>query len=129
MARAKVEYTGGPVFRKMERELTKRLKRVGEMVASQVRKNISTSTRANGPSSPGEFPHADTGFLRKSVSHRLASDGGRHEQAVLIGSTVEYSRYLEEGTSHMAARPFLVRTVREMEADIKRVLTAPMRID
>lgn len=125
MARARVKYTGGPVIKAMERELEKRLKHVGELVASKVRRNISTSSRANGPSAPGSMPHADSGFLRKSISHRIIDDGG--QKAALIGSTVDYSRFLEEGTIHMAARPFLVRTTRELMPDIERILTAPMR--
>lgn len=45
----------------------------------------------------------DTGRLRNSVTHAL--DMG--EQAVYIGTNVEYGPYVELGTSRSAAKPYL----------------------
>ena len=44
----------------------------------------------------------DTGNLRSSITHRVASDEEAH-----IGTNVEYAPYVEQGTSKMAAQPFL----------------------
>lgn len=48
----------------------------------------------------------DTGRLRSSITHELATDArglvGR------IGTNVVYAPYVEFGTRHMAAQPFLV---------------------
>ena len=46
----------------------------------------------------------DTGRLRNSISHAVAAE---NEQAVYIGSNVEYAAYVELGTSRMKAQPFL----------------------
>lgn len=46
----------------------------------------------------------DTGRLRSSISHQLASDGGL---VARIGTDVEYAPYVELGTRFMSAQPFL----------------------
>lgn len=45
----------------------------------------------------------DTGRLRNSITNEAYQD----EQAVVIGTNVEYAAYVELGTSKMAARPYL----------------------
>lgn len=48
-----------------------------------------------------ELCPVDTGRLRNSISHEA------DEEAVYIGTNVEYAPYVELGTSRMAARPYL----------------------
>ena len=43
----------------------------------------------------------DTGRLRGSIEHEVSGDTLR------VGSNVEYSVYVEEGTRYMAAEPYL----------------------
>lgn len=45
----------------------------------------------------------DTGNLRNSVTHAVESG----EDAVYVGTNVEYAPYVEMGTSRTAAQPFL----------------------
>lgn len=45
----------------------------------------------------------DTGNLRNSITHAVESA----EDAVYIGTNVEYAPYVEMGTSRAAAQPFL----------------------
>lgn len=47
----------------------------------------------------------DTGRLRNSITHLVSGREGSRE--VYIGTNVEYAPYVEEGTVHMAAQPFL----------------------
>lgn len=103
----------------LEQALHRRLEKIGVLLSSEVRRNLSVSTRANGPSAPGGFPHADTGTLRKSISY--AVDRSRLE--VRVGSTVLYAPWLEDGTTKMAARPYLRRTARDLESRILNILT------
>ena len=44
----------------------------------------------------------DTGRLRNSITHALEGD-----RAVLIGTDVEYGRYVELGTTRSKAQPYL----------------------
>lgn len=47
----------------------------------------------------------DTGRLRSSITHGMASDArGIYGW---VGTDVEYGKYVEMGTSRMAAQPFL----------------------
>jgi HK97 gp10 family phage protein len=114
----KLTYHGDAILAGLEQVLNKRLHKVGVLVSGEIRRNIGDSTRANGPSGPGGFPHADTGTLRKSIS--FVVDRQAHE--VRIGTPVIYGRFLEDGTGHMEPRPFLRRTVRDLESRIIRIL-------
>lgn len=125
MARARVTltYHGKRLIPGIEAVLSRRLRKVGEMVASEVRKNIGTSTRAEGPSVPGEFPHADTGRLRSSISWDIDSE----KLLVRVGTTLEYGAHLELGTEKMEARPFLEPTAVEMQRKVSEIIAAPIR--
>lgn len=101
-------------------EMAKRLNKAGEYLRSQMVRNLRQgSTRRDGPSAPGEFPHADTGKLSQSVQVRRATPGN---QSVSVGTTVDYGRFLEEGTGKMEARPWLVRTLENEWPVIERIL-------
>jgi len=64
-------------------------------------------TRVRQRSAPGEYPKSDTGRLAKSIVSILTGPN-----TVAVGTTfVKYGRYLEEGTRHMAPRPFLQPSV------------------
>jgi hypothetical protein len=118
MAGSRVKWYGGKVRKELSDEMNRRLRLVGERLASKVRRNISTSTRSAGPSAPGEFPHADTGNLRKSIVY----DHRPEFNEVDVGSAVEYAEYLE----HNMHREFLTRTLEEELPMIKSILTKPM---
>lgn len=64
----------------------------------------------------------DTGRLRNSVTH--AVDAG--ERAVYIGTNVEYGPYVELGTRHAAAQPFLRPAAEGHAAEYRAVLRRHM---
>lgn len=74
---------------------------------------------------PGDPPGIRTGNLRNSV----ASTKGENLRA-LIGSNIEYGLHLERGTSRMAARPWLKRSVlgarRRMQRAFERRVKAEL---
>ena len=83
--------------------------RVGaRYLVSKIQRNINVSTRAQGPSKPGEFPHKDTGALQRSI---FEADGAG--SSVIVGTSLNYGRFLELGTDGLAARPFIRRTMSE----------------
>ena len=65
----------------------------------------------------------DTGRLRNSITYEVRDD----EQAVYIGTNVEYAPYVELGTSRMAARPFLRPAATEHGEEYKGVMEAAMK--
>lgn len=52
-------------------------------------------------STPGNFPAVDSGRLAGSIGYDAAT------RQVRIGAGVEYAGFVNDGTSRMAARPFL----------------------
>ena len=50
-----------------------------------------------------ELAPVDTGRLRDSITHEVDES----EEAVYVGTNVEYAAYQEYGTSRMRAHPFL----------------------
>ncbi len=72
------------------------------------------------PSKPGEPPHVQTGRLRASVAHERVGLVAR------VGTSLLYGRWLELGTVHMAARPWLRRALFECSAQIRAILGRPM---
>lgn len=63
----------------------------------------SVSGKDHTPSAPGQPPNRDTGQLDGEIE----TTGDRARQKVFVTSNAPYSRALEEGTSKMAARPFM----------------------
>ena len=62
------------------------------------------------PSAPGFAPNPDTGALMASYTHEYQNDGNTG----IIGSKLEYAKWLEFGTSKMAARPALGPAVQKV---------------
>lgn len=120
--RVKMKWSGEQIKREIARQVEKRLDLVGELIRGEIVRNISVSARANGPSKPGEFPHADTGKLRQSIFWER-----KDRNTVIIGSTLKYARHLEMGTSYMAPRPFMYRTIADNARRIESILSKDVK--
>ena len=126
-----------------------RLKKSGEYITNRVKENLSVAGRKEGPSKPGEFPHANTGRLRNSIFWRFSPD---KPMRVIIGTPLKYGLWLEAGTAGgtvilpkkgkvlawksagkmvfarrvvkgaMASRSFLKRTLRDEWNNVKLIM-------
>ena len=74
------------------------------------------------PSKPGEPPHKQTGHLRRSVAWELVGLVAR------VGTNLRYGRWLELGTSKMAARPWLRVALAQCRSAIREILSKPMNL-
>lgn len=79
-----------------------------ETHAEQSITNGSVSGANHVPSAPGEPPNADTRLLDTSIE----TTGSKQKMKVFVTSNAPYSLALEQGTSKMAARPFMGPAVR-----------------
>jgi HK97 gp10 family phage protein len=146
-------------FRRMPRALTAPTRKAIRKGALQVRRTATVSIRRPGKgrlyttnfftdaagvvrpigqrpphraSAPGEPPASDTGRLLGSVE-AVFFDGGL---AAEIGTGLDYGRFLEFGTSKMAARPWLQpawdqhrkEIVRDVANEMNRALRADRRV-
>lgn len=64
----------------------------------------------------------DTGLLRGSISHKVVSD-----KEVQVGTDIEYSDYVEFGTSKKQAQPFLTPAFEENSQEIKNIIIDGIR--
>lgn len=117
----KIKDNSQEFLRNARSEMLTRLKTVGVMVSSEVKRNISVSTRAFGPSEPGEFIHADTGRLRSSVSYKVTETS--IIPFVTIGTPVFYGKILED----LMGRLFLRATVKTLQNLIRHILASGMK--
>jgi len=56
-----------------------------------------------------------TGRLKRSISHIIEKD------KAIVGTNVEYAKYVEGGTRRMAARPFLRKALFDNIHKLKRI--------
>lgn len=92
-----------------------RIEEAAEMVALKVVENITEFETAEvGPSEPGEFPHADTHELAESVHPEVDGMTGR------VVADAPHALFVEYGTRNMEERPYLRRTLAEMEPELRR---------
>lgn len=110
--RGSLKWYGNSQLKALEQALDIRLLAAGEYARSKIVRNISTGTASHGPSKKGEYPHADTGTLRKSIVVQQVVKG-----EVRVGTSVKYAAYLEFG-----GRSFLRRTIIEEAARIGAII-------
>ena len=70
--------------------------------------------RLHRASAGGEYPHTITGKLSRSINKKTFG-ASRLE----FGSTVDYAKFLEDGTSKMQARNFLLQTAKAFDKQIE----------
>lgn len=111
---------------------------VGTMLVNEIRQLISIPSRTvsykvgrggkrrkalgargSSRSRPGEPPHMDTGALRASITYRIEESPGSVD--LKVGTPLLYGRFLEMGTTKMAARPFLRRALKENAERIRQI--------
>ncbi|PFR83303.1 HK97-gp10 family putative phage morphogenesis protein [Bacillus cereus] len=98
---------------------------------NQVKKNLTGSrsgkqykiphtSRKYTASKPGEAPAVRTGDLLNSIKYNVK----RSQSEVLgaVGSDLKKAIWLETGTSHMEARPFLLKTFEKERRELKRMM-------
>lgn len=93
----------------------------------QKRLSVPAASRANASftisSAPGEFPRKRSGRLAASVFHRVVQDAVT-KLYFEVGVTAPHSKFLEKGTSRMAARPHLAPTREKWRAILLQRLRA-----
>jgi phage gpG-like protein len=87
---------------------------------------LAAAGKSPPPSNPGDPPNWRTGTLARSWRTRKAKPSDKMVVAV-AGTNVKYAEWLENGTKRngktfMAARPFMAKSVKSMEAYGKRRL-------
>lgn len=69
-------------------------------------------------SAPGTSPHKELGRLRASINNAVDKD----KLVARVGTNVTYGKFLELGTRHMEARPFLRKNLNEQMPTLKKII-------
>jgi HK97 gp10 family phage protein len=85
------------------------------------RKGPGKTARVCIRSRPGEPPRRQTGTLNRSVDWEYSDD--KSLARVGVTETAPYGKFLEMGTRHMEARPFLATALKQERAELVRLLT------
>lgn len=92
--------------------------------AKEIKAAIARSLEKIGLTAEGyaklECP-VDTGRLRNSITHQVEG-----ENAVYIGTNVEYAPYVELGTVHQAAQPYLRPAAQEHSDTYRSILKSEL---
>lgn len=79
---------------------------------------LGKRTRRHRASAAGESHANITGKLRRSMSHKVLSDGLEFGYGVTKNNAPEYGQHLEFGTKNMKPRPTIQNAIRASEADM-----------
>lgn len=114
-------------------EITGKLRKAELEILSGSRKGIKHRSLKNRSSAPGEAPAAQSGSLREYWKDETVRQGNGHTSIVTsrIASDLsghgedDYAELLENGTSRMAARPFVDKIIEKVEPEILEIARAP----
>ncbi|KKN45136.1 hypothetical protein LCGC14_0685890 [marine sediment metagenome] len=112
---------GPSVKFKIKEGMQRNLMAAAIFVVGKVKQSLATAgptkTNPHTPASgPGEPPHRRTGTLSRSITHEVTAATAR------VGTNIKYGKFLETGTSKMAARPYLRPGVYKNQREIKKIL-------
>jgi hypothetical protein len=111
------EWHGDEFFSGITQRITAGVAEASLTLKSKMKELISIQ----GPprSKPGEAPHKDTSRLYNSI--QAIGPAVQGDQVIAsVGTDVPYGIMLEYGTSRMAARPWLTRSLRENQSQIAK---------
>jgi hypothetical protein len=106
-------------------EYVKRLHLACQICQTDVQRKLRLhSTKAEGPSKPGEVPHAVSGDLSRDYFHEV----DEVKLIGIVGSPLRYSLWLELGLENLDARPHLRPTMIANETRVRQILSRPLPV-
>ena len=111
-------------LKEIEREMPGRAEEVIAKLAKDCERDMKENMSANSPSMPGEPPAVVTGALKSSIVAIPVLGEDLAWQVVVGGPNANYAVHLEYGTENadgherMAARPFVLPSVRRIANNI-----------
>jgi len=97
---ANLKWYGPQVLKQIDNGINKNLEKALDFYQEETK---SLLNKQGGSSRPGEPPHMQSGDLRDSIE--ISVDEGNN--TAIIGTDLDYAKWLELGTQHIRRRPFL----------------------
>lgn len=117
-ATARVRWDSKPV----QQQLVNLLMRNARAAGAELRDQTKAAISSRGRSGAGQPPGLVSGKLRRSIRSIVRRDRSASEITIRVGSGLFYSRFLEKGTSKLAARPFLGKRFQELKTRMAQIL-------
>lgn len=118
MAKNKVTVTG-------EKELKEKLKKIERAATNEIEQALVNSALFVERDAKINAP-VDTGRMRSALNHNLENAGTNNPYSEVI-SPVEYSKYVEFGTSKQSAQPFLYPALKQNKNKILKELAKALK--
>lgn len=107
-------------------EATKALRNIEIEVLSKPGSGRKYKRLPNRSSAPGETPAPQSGELRQNWDDETIIDGNRVTSR--IKSNAKHAKYLENGTSKMASRPFIDPIKEKAEPEIEKIYGSDFKV-
>ena len=107
MANVRIEHHSDEFKRAMDNAFPAILEAIGIHIEGEAKDELENDPR-----------RIDTGNLRNSITHQVVDS----EEAVYVGTNVEYGIYVHEGTVRMAPNRFLTNAVDRNAKQIKEIV-------
>jgi HK97 gp10 family phage protein len=91
-------------------ELAKRFDKAGDEF-TDIKVRLLRRMTVTAEAESKKVTPVETGTLRRSITHRVEPTGSHG----VIGTNVQYARYVHEGTVYNISRPFLERGIRNSQ--------------
>lgn len=101
------------------REVNHKVIRKAIRVSNALRNSEIEVLTNPSPSPPGNPPGLRSGNLRRNWNYGV--EGGNGSVVVFGESKSDYAGYLQDGTSRMAARPFVDAILEDVEPEVDRI--------
>jgi hypothetical protein len=118
----------GRVYQRKSRRSITRSQAAGLLRQRRAAGRKNRSLRSLGfykASAPGQPPAVQTGNLRRSwqFASQIGSGApGSNRYTIRVGSAVRYAAWLEEGTTRMRARPYVLPSVEKIRPTVEPIV-------
>lgn len=120
-----VQWFGADVVAKIKQDVDSRALSAANHLANRIKESIDRpNPTGRDPSRPGEYPKKVSGELQASIVVQESETGTGYA----VGTTLEYGKFLELGTSKMSPRPWLSKALREYASEIAKIFSSGARI-
>lgn len=130
-AREAFRARGKTVHTELERSVAKACLVVERDIKLSMRNTVTDpdkayprGSRVHYASAEGEPPAIDYGRLVQAVTHRVETSEGGTRVEGFVGTNLPYGKMLEDGTSRMAPRPWLLPALRRQRNKIRELIAA-----
>jgi len=127
-----VKWRGKAVAEKVKRGMSRNILMAAEMLASDIRRAFPISgakgTRGGGGSNSNHsaaegIPYVQTAHLKRNIGvEKRGISSARVGTGIGSKDSVGYALWLEKGTRNMAARPFLVPSLKRNKKSINSIV-------